>query len=119
VVVTKLDPVSNTVVFATTIDGSDLDVVNGLAIAASGTGAASYVVGYTRSTVFPTCNVGCPALVHSGGDDAFVTVLDDTGVIVRSFLLGGSGDEQATGVAVDAARNIHVVGSTTSFDFPT
>src|SRR5262249_43268372 len=39
--------------------------------------------------------------------------------LVFATLLGGSGTEQLTSVGVDAAGNIYVGGSTTSFDFPT
>lgn len=39
--------------------------------------------------------------------------------LVYSTLLGGSDQEQARGIAVDAAGHAHVVGSTYSTDFPT
>ncbi|MDX2043803.1 MAG: SBBP repeat-containing protein [Acidobacteriota bacterium] len=40
-------------------------------------------------------------------------------VLSYSSFLGGSGDEQATGIAVDASGAMYVTGSTTSMDFPT
>jgi hypothetical protein len=95
--VTKLDPVSNTVVFITTIAGSGYDVAQGLAIGASGSGFASYVTGYTASPDFPTCFGALDCAPHGGGEDAFVTVLDETGAIAYSRFLGGAGDDQATG----------------------
>ncbi len=39
-------------------------------------------------------------------------------VLVYSTYLGGSGDDQAGGVAVDTAGNVYVAGSTDSTDFP-
>ncbi len=40
-------------------------------------------------------------------------------VFVYSTYLGGSGDDFAEGIAVDAEGNAYVIGSTTSRDFPT
>ena len=39
-------------------------------------------------------------------------------VLVYSTYLGGSGDEQAGGIAVDTAGNVYLAGSTDSTDFP-
>src|SRR5438309_5423356 len=52
--------------------------------------------------------------------DAFVTKLDPAGsMLLYSTYLGGSGDDEGFGIAVDAAGNAYVTGSTTSSDFPT
>jgi hypothetical protein len=40
-------------------------------------------------------------------------------VITWATLLGGTGDDQAFGVAVDTVGNVYVTGDTTSVDFPT
>lgn len=39
-------------------------------------------------------------------------------VLVYSTYLGGSGDDQPSGIAVDTAGNVYVAGSTDSTDFP-
>ena len=51
--------------------------------------------------------------------DGFVLELNDTGTLLeQSTYLGGSGDEWANKIAVDAAGTAHVTGYTTSSDFP-
>ena len=69
--------------------------------------------------------------LESAGDDAvktfgFEVAPHDPGhpliidpVIVSSSFLGGGDDDIADGVAVDAAGNVYVAGSTWSSDFPT
>src|SRR5439155_18785100 len=50
----------------------------------------------------------------------FVAKLDPNGsALVYSTLLGGSFDDGGQGIAVDAAGNAYVTGSTQSADFPT
>src|SRR5207302_5537327 len=51
--------------------------------------------------------------------DAFVTKFDPTGAMVYSTVLGGSGYDTGSGIAVDAQGNMYVSGSTASGDFPT
>jgi len=49
-----------------------------------------------------------------------VTKLDSGGsALVYSTYLGGSGDEDGRGIAVDAGGNAYVTGDTTSGNFPT
>lgn len=95
------------------------DEPKGIAIDAAGN---LWVAGTTRSRAaqrpFPT--VDPYQADNAGGADAFVTQLDPTGTtILYSTFLGGSGDDRATDVAVDAAGRIVVTGVTASTDFPT
>jgi Beta-propeller repeat len=41
------------------------------------------------------------------------------GVLVYSAYLGGGGDDEDFGLAIDASGNVYVTGSTTSTNFPT
>jgi photosystem II stability/assembly factor-like uncharacterized protein len=55
----------------------------------------------------------------SSGFDAFIAKLSpDLSLLEVSFILGGSGTDQASDFDFDAEDNIYVVGSTTSYDFP-
>ena len=51
-------------------------------------------------------------------DDVFVTKLDSAGAIVFTTTFGGKGFDEGYAIAVDAAGDIWVGGSTSSDDFP-
>jgi hypothetical protein len=56
---------------------------------------------------------------NSGGVDAFVAAFSPAGgALLYCTYLGGSGDDRAFGVAVDAANNTYVTGWTSSLNFP-
>src|SRR5205085_12668500 len=60
----------------------------------------------------------------TGGSDAFVSRIDTTATTQTanthfSFFLGGGGQDNGTGIAVDSLGGIYVAASTTSGDFPT
>ncbi len=113
--VTKLNAAGSTLVYSTFLGGSGGDQCNGIAVDSSGD---AYVTGVTASTDFPTMNPFQAA--SAGGRDAFVTKLNGAGTaLVYSTYLGGSGDEQGQGIAVDTASNAYVTGVTFSTDFPT
>ncbi len=106
-----LDPV--VLAYCGYIGGSLDEGGNGIAVDGSGN---AYVVGYTASTeaTFPK-TVG-PYLAYNGGTwDAFVAKVkaDGTGLVYAGYI-GGSGRENATGVAVDGSGYAYVVGYTNS-----
>ncbi len=54
-----------------------------------------------------------------GGSDAFIVKLNSTGSgVVFSTYLGGSYDDQASGVALDTAGNVYVTGTTSRSQLP-
>lgn len=55
---------------------------------------------------------------NTGSADVFVTKLDPAGNVLYSTYLGGTGDDQAAAMTVDAAGNVFVTGITGSADFP-
>jgi hypothetical protein len=64
---------------------------------------------------------GARVIVSQSGasaDDVFVTKLDVAGGIVFTTTFGGKGNDQGQAIALDAAGNIWVGGSTSSNDFP-
>ncbi|MCW5979419.1 MAG: SBBP repeat-containing protein [Bryobacteraceae bacterium] len=99
--------------YATYIGGSGLAGDSGAAVASDAAGNI-YIAGSTTSANFPRT-----AGSFAGGSDAFVVKLNASGTaILYSRLLGGSGHDRALAVAVDAAGNAYVTGTTASADFP-
>jgi len=79
---------------------------------------SAYVSGTTTSTDFPTQGPQQPHL--AGTSNIFVTKLNPAGTaLLYSTYLGGSGIDQAAGIAVDAGFNAYIAGTTTSANFPT
>jgi uncharacterized protein (TIGR03437 family) len=104
--------------FSTYLGGTGFDIASAIAVDSTGN---PYVTGVTNSPDFPVINAVQPT---RGGfftnNDAFVTKLSPDGTsIVYSTYLGGSGFDQGSSIAVDAAANAYVTGNTSSFDFPT
>lgn len=114
--VTQLNPTGSALIYSTYLDGSSND--DGYGIALDGLGNA-YVVGRTNSTDFPTRN---PLQVTYGGGnyDSFVAQLNPSGsALIYSTYLGGSGEDDGYGIAVDSSGNAYVTGFTVSLNFPT
>jgi beta-propeller repeat-containing protein/HYR domain-containing protein len=116
VFVTKLNPAGTALVYSTFLGGNGFDEGYGIAV---DTGGNAYVTGLTGSTNFPT-TAGAFQTTLGGGVDAFVTKLAPTGAaLVYSTYLGGSGFDEARGIAADASGNAYVTGQSNSNDFPT
>lgn len=107
--VTKLDPTGSNAVYSTYLGGSGNDA--GFAVTVDAGGNA-VVTGNTSSTNFPTILAFDPTF--GGVLDAFVTKFSASGLPVFSTYLGGNGEDQGFGIALDAAANPTVVGATAS-----
>ena len=106
------------------------DWQNGVFYAATGAGTSVVRISGDLRTVTP---VGPPATeeiralavangqvyaANGGSTDVSVTKFDPMGNIVYSTYFGGRGSDSATAMAVDAAGNVFVTGTTYSPDFP-
>jgi hypothetical protein len=112
VFVAKVNADGSALVYCSYIGGSENDGGGFLAIDTDGN---AYVSGYTNSdeTTFPV-TVG-PDLTYNGSKDAFVAKVDATGTTLPYCgYIGGDAGEEAYGVAVDAAGNAYVSGTTFS-----
>jgi hypothetical protein len=103
--------------YSTYFGGSSADVGNGIAVDANG---FVYITGDTSSSDLRKKN----SLQSFGGgvSDAFVAkfnpALTGENSLIYSTLLGGSGDDNGSGIAVDANGNVYVTGKTGSTNFP-
>ena len=98
-----------------------MDAGQNIAVDKSGN---AYVTGRTESEDFPIEDALQRPLngrrcQGSPCHDAFVTKLDPSGQIVYSTYLGGTGNEEGWGIAVDGDGRAYVTGNTDSDDFPT
>ena len=111
----KLNPAGTALVYSTYLGGSGDDRGYGIAVDAAGN---AYVTGFT---VRPTSRPPTPCRPLLGAaTDAFVAKLNPAGsALVYSTYLGGSGDDDGYGIAVDSAGNAYVTGYTDSTNFPT
>jgi uncharacterized protein (TIGR03437 family) len=104
VFVAKLTADGSRLLYSTLIAGSGIDLSNAIAIDASGN---AYFAGLTD------------ARRANGVADAYCAKLDPQGAkLLYIKLFGGAGLEEATAVAIDAAGNAYLTGSTYSKDFP-
>lgn len=110
--VTKINPGGTAILYSTYFGGSADDYGRGIALDPAGN---IYVTGSTSSNNFPAKNSLQP---FGGGVDGFVVKLNPTGSLNYSTLLGGSGNDEARGVAADSAGNVYVAGVTSSANFP-
>jgi hypothetical protein len=98
-------------VYAGYVGGSGDDAGAGIAVDDAG---CAYITGYTTSTdAFPAAPG--PDTSANGGTDAFVAKVsaDGTALLYAAYL-GGDGEDYGTAIAIDAAGNAYVTGSTTS-----
>ncbi|MET0792633.1 MAG: SBBP repeat-containing protein [Polyangiaceae bacterium] len=114
--VSKLNPAGSALLNSTYLGGASNDEAQAVVVQASG---QATVVGYTASSNFPALGAPQPNLASPGHSDAFVSRFNATGSsLAYSTYLGGSGEDSASGVGVDANNSAYVVGSTDSTDFP-
>jgi uncharacterized protein (TIGR03437 family) len=117
----------NILTYSTYLGGNSNDVVHAIAVDSQGN---VYLAGETVSSDFPV-TPGALQPKHGGKpgndcsiftgcylSDAFVTKLDASGKIVYSTYLGGSSNDVAYGIAVDANGNAYIAGTTASPNFP-
>ncbi|MEW5986901.1 MAG: SBBP repeat-containing protein [Chloroflexota bacterium] len=113
--VTKLNPAGDALLYSTFLGGPDDDDGNRIVVDNQGN---AYLTGWTSSSTFPT-TPGAFDTTFAGIHDAFVTKLNAAGSgLVYSGLLGGFGNDQPHGLAVDGAGAVYVTGHVSAGGFP-
>ncbi len=119
----KMNPAGSAFEYSTYLGGRRDDLAFAVAVDAQGN---AFVAGNTISTDFPT-TAGALQSSYGGignnnlyrGGDGFVVKLNPTGSgVLYSTYLGGSGDDWATAIGIDAAGNAYLTGATSSPNFP-
>ena len=124
--VAEFNSTATGLLFSTFLGGTGIDSPTEILLSSSGN---LFIVGSTTSNNFPTTPIpsGTPPTEdqyyqpdYAGNQDAFLTEMkpDGSGLIYSRYI-GGAGAEFGTAVALDAAGDAFVVGSTKSPDFPT
>lgn len=118
--VVKLNSTGSELVYSTYLGGNLGDEGHCVKVDASGN---VYVAGATDSTNFPASANAAQRFYGGSGPgfrDAFVAKLNATGSqLIYSTYVGGSDDDSAGAIAIDASANAYITGITLSSDFPT
>ena len=114
--VSKLNAAGSALVYSTYLSDSSPESGHEIAVDSSG---SAYIMGDTYNTNFPI-TAGAFQTTYGGGRDAFVSKLNASGSsLIYSTYLGGSGNDEDGGIAVDSSGSAYVTGFTGSTDFPT
>jgi uncharacterized protein (TIGR03437 family) len=111
----KLNPTGAAAVYSSIFGGSGDTFGGSVAVDSQGN---AYLAGSTDAADFPVTSGAFQKSV-AGNANAFVVKVNGAGSdLVYGTLLGGSATDRASGLAIDAAGNAFVSGSTFSTDFP-
>lgn len=103
--------------YAGYVGGSVREFGNGVAVDPQG---SAYVTGITQSPNFPTTPGAHDRQLGGSSGDAYVMKVQPDGLALSySTFVGGAGEDQAEGIAVNARGEAHITGLTFSNDFPT
>jgi Beta-propeller repeat len=108
--ITKIDTISNVLVYSTYLGGGGGESGAGIAVDINGN---AYVAGSSGGT-FPS-TPGMPTCVDPG---AFVVKLSAAGSIKYAACISGAGQDSGLDVAVDPAGSAYVTGFSESANFP-
>ena len=116
--VTKLNPAGTAIVYSAVFGGSLTDEVTAIVVDAQGN---VYAVGRTLSRDFPVvAGAAQPASGDAGvnGDGFAAKLSPDGSRLIYSTLLGGSGTDAVSAIAVSPLGEAFLTGWTDSFNFP-
>ena len=111
----KFNPAGSAVTYASFLGGKSLDSVQAMAVDSSNT---IHLAGTTTSRNLPVADI-IPGSTYRGSYDAFYgrVKADGSAFDVLTYI-GGSGADQATGLALDRLQFAYLAGQTLSTDFP-
>lgn len=116
--ISKINGSGSSLTYSTLVGGGGDDFGQALALDVSG---RVYITGYTvdAGVDYPT-SVGSYDVTHNGGDDVFISCLNENGAALSySTFVGGSSTDRAFGLVIDGDNNAYICGYSTSNNFPT
>jgi Beta-propeller repeat len=112
--IAKLNPTGTALTYCTYLGGSSQDLATAIAVNSLGN---AWVAGYSASRDFPQVFSLQPTF--GGLVDAFIAEINSAGSALSfSSFYGGSQEDIATSLALNAAGEVFVGGQTSSIDFP-
>ncbi|MBI2271471.1 MAG: PKD domain-containing protein [Bacteroidetes bacterium] len=113
--VLKLNATGTTLMYSTFLGGSGEDSGFDIAINAAG---EAFVTGFTASANFPVTAGAFDLSFNGGAHDLYVTKLNASGAgLSYSTYLGGSSDDRAYGIVLNASGQAFLTGATSSPNF--
>jgi len=110
--VAKVNASGTVLVYCGYIGGSAGDEGNGIAVSGSGN---AFITGSTGSTEDTFPKMEGPDLTYNLNTDAFVAMVNTSGTaLVYCGYIGGSGEDNGHGIAIDSLGNAYIIGRTTS-----
>lgn len=112
--VTKFDSAAATLLYSTFLGPNNFASPQAIALDANNN---AYILAGTRSAAFGITNGMEP---YSNGLDVLLVEIDPAATTeLLATYIGGGGDDEPSGMALDSNGNIYLTGSTNSADFPT
>ncbi|HEV8041279.1 MAG TPA: IPT/TIG domain-containing protein [Bryobacteraceae bacterium] len=132
--ISKLDPTGSKLVHSTLLWSNNLEAFNATGMALDSVGNA-YVTGFdplagpgvtngngmpivTSPRLIPTAGAYQAPKLAVGANHVWVAKLSPSGALAWDAVIGGSNQEQASGIDVDSSGQVYVAGFTGSSDFP-
>ncbi len=114
--VTKFNAAGTAILASSFFGGKGIDAIQAVAVDATG---IIHLAGSTTSRNLPVISA-IPSSIYKGGYDAFYArVRSDLTVFDTVTYIGGTGADQAMGLALSTGSYAYLVGNTLSPDFPT
>lgn len=116
VIVTKLNPEGNALIYSTFIGGNQAETGYDVAVDTQG---YAYVTGVSWYTQFPTTSGTFQTTYGGGNTDAFAIKVNPEGTgLIYSTYLGGSAQDIGYAIAIDETGAAYITGITDSPDYP-
>jgi hypothetical protein len=111
----ELNSQGSALVYSTYVGGEGSDQATAIAV---GSNDVAYIAGFTNSLHFPVLSAVQSS--PGGAQDAFAAAIAaGGGSLTLATYLGGAGNDQANGIAIDSSGGVYIAGWTLSPNFPT